>query len=158
MCSLLFFIDENAVEPLPNCGLCFLLLQIQGSIIHSKKSFWVSTKILSTSLPQFFQTLLNPADKRISSPIPILFSSSGTESGFVCLMLPYNHRQRKSRNLSYTNQFKPSRSLTSTEKTKENQQRILLFQLGNRVKKRNAECPRYQINSLQKFQLKNSIN
>ncbi|ROI14542.1 hypothetical protein EGH73_02930 [Epilithonimonas hominis] len=69
----------------------------------------------------------------------------------MCLILSYNHRQRKSRNLSYTNQFKHRRSLTSTEKQKKTQQKIQLFQSGKKVKKRNAECPRYQINSLEKI-------
>ena len=71
-------------------------------------------------------------------------------------MLSYNHRQRKSRNLSYTNQFKRRRSLTSTGKIKEKQQNILLLQLvkvkNKKGREKKAECPRNQINSLEKFQ------
>src|SRR5690554_4759717 len=88
------------------------------SLIHSKKSFWVSKKILSASLQQFSQTLLNPSDKKISSPIRNFCFLNGTESGFVCLMLSCGHRQRKSRNLSYTNKFNHKRSLTSMKKIK----------------------------------------
>ena len=74
---------------------------------------------------------------------------SGTESGFVCLILSYNHRQRKSRNLSYTNQFNSRRSLTSTKKQTKNNKEYFFSNFGKKVKKE-AECPRNQINSLEK--------
>ncbi len=54
------------------------------------------------------------------------------------------NRQRKSRNLSCTNQFKSSRSLKLLEKLKNYEE--YFFQ--NLVKKRKTECPRYLINSL----------
>ena len=73
----------------------------------------------------------------------------GIESGFVCLMLSYNHRQRKSRNLSYTNQFNNRRSLTSTEKSTKKIKTNNAF--PKKKRKKEAECPRYQINSLKNF-------
>ena len=62
----------------------------------------------------------------------------GIESGFVCLMLSNNHRQRKSRNLSCTNQFNSSCSLRSLEKSKK-QQKTLLFQFGKNKKNKNIK-------------------
>ena len=82
-------------------------------------------------------------------------------------MLSCNPRQRKSRNLSYTNQFNPRRSLISAEKQKEKPAKVTHFPLEKTEKEieerdspisenknkrgEKAECPRYQINSFENF-------
>jgi hypothetical protein len=67
--------------------------------------------------PTIFPDTPESCGQKDFKPDSVLLYENRTESGFVCLILPFYNRQRKSRNLSYTNQFNSRRSLTSTEKS-----------------------------------------
>ena len=81
----------------------------------------------------------------------------GIESGFVCLMLSYNHQQRKIRNLSCTNQFNNSRSLTSLEKSKKTTKNSVFQNLNKKRKSRVSSIPNQFTQKFQPITDKNQL-
>ena len=116
----IFSLFSNSQKHLPNRFITVVWLFTIANVGHHhslKKIFLGFYKNSFRSTPIIFLDTPKSFGQKDFKPDSVLLYENRTESGFVCLILSYNHRQRKSRNLSYTNQFNSRRSLTSTKKS-----------------------------------------
>ena len=113
----IFSLFSNSQKHLPNRFITVVWLFTIANVGHHhslKKIFLGFYKNSFRSTPIIFLDTPKSFGQKYFEP-----QSSKTleDCGFICLILSYDHRQRKRRNLSYTNQLNRRQSLTSTEKT-----------------------------------------